>query len=613
LDHLEILRKRWRVLLATFVGFVAVATLVIYRMPPVYRATARVIVGSGVSQGLVGEHGSSIDGYLLERRSFETQLEVIRSEPVAVRAARRLGWIPGTAGAEEELAAAATIKGMVRVDHLDDTRIVLVGASTGSPERARDVANAMADAYIAYSLDQQSEAHRRSVEWLTSEIAALRDQVRASEERLLDYLAREEIDLPDETQIAQAAPERSDARLVAELHAAEIELSELLRRYRERHPKVIEARARLDHLRRARDGQQSQLASDHRKLIQYRLLKRDVELDHQMYDLLLKKLKESDLSVDIGASDVRILESAKLPDRAIAPRTARNLVLAFVLGLCFSVAITYLVEIFDRTVGSPEDVARILDLPTLAVIRSFDRSAREGHLVAELPGSFEGEVFRSLRTNLRFSHVDKPRRVVLVTSTGPEEGKSTVLSNLAVSLAQGERKTLVVDTDMRRPSLHRMLELRRTPGLAEILAGDIHVDEAIQSTRIAHLDALPCGTVPVSSAELIESASLQQLLCELRSRYDYVLLDSPPAGGLVDAPLLSALADGVLLVVEPGRFDHRVVRRAVQQLETAGARLYGVVLNKARGEEPSEFYRYYSYGASEADAGEVRHSPAGAA
>jgi capsular exopolysaccharide synthesis family protein len=343
-------------------------------------------------------------------------------------------------------------------------------------------------------------------------------------------------------------------------------------------------------------------------------LKRDLDLDHQMYDLLLKKLKEADLSTEVAGADVRILESAKLPRQAIAPRTARNLLLAVVLGFCLAVGATYLVEIFDRTVGSSEDVARVLGLPTLAVVRSFDRKYDRGALAAELPGSFEGEIFRSLRTNLRFSHVDKPRRVVLVTSTGPEEGKSTVLSNLAVSLAQGERKTLVIDTDMRRPSLHEMLELRRTPGLAEILAGDVDVDEAIQSTRVANLDALPCGTIPASSAELIESASLQQLLSQLRERYDYVLLDSPPAGGLVDASLLSSLADGALLIVEPGRFDHRVMRRAVQQLETAGARIYGVVLNKARRDEPSEFYRYYSYGTPEAGAaGDVGHSPAGAA
>jgi uncharacterized protein involved in exopolysaccharide biosynthesis len=250
LDHLEVLRKRWRVLVATFLGFVAVAALAIYRMPPVYRATARVIVGSGLSQGPLGERGSAIDGYLLERLSFETQIEVIRSEPVALRAARALGWIAEGDTREAEVAAADSIKSMVSVDHLDDTRIALLRAMTATPERARDVANAVADAYIAYSHDQRSEAHRRSVAWLTHEIGTLRDQVRTSEERLLDYLSREQIDLSHEAQVAQAAPSGADEGLVAGLRAAELELSELLRRYRDRHPKVIEARARIAHLRK---------------------------------------------------------------------------------------------------------------------------------------------------------------------------------------------------------------------------------------------------------------------------------------------------------------------------------------------------------------------------
>jgi capsular exopolysaccharide synthesis family protein len=216
--------------------------------------------------------------------------------------------------------------------------------------------------------------------------------------------------------------------------------------------------------------------------------------------------------------------------------------------------------------------------------------------VADTPGALEGEMFRALRTNLRFSHVDRPRRVVLVTSTGPEEGKSTVLANLAVSLAQSGRRTVVIDTDLRRPSLHRLFELGRSRGLADYLAGDALLEDALRPTQIEGLDALPCGTLPANPAELIESARLQELLRVLRERYDYVLLDSPPAGGLIDASLLAGLADGVLLVVEPRRFDWRILRGTVRQLERSGARLYGVVLNKTPRDEQADVYRNYAYG-----------------
>jgi capsular exopolysaccharide synthesis family protein len=250
------------------------------------------------------------------------------------------------------------------------------------------------------------------------------------------------------------------------------------------------------------------------------------------------------------------------------------------------------VEYFDRSIATPEDVQRAVGLPTLGVVGTFPRGLRAGALAVEGAGGV-GEMFRTLRTNLRFTHVDVPRHVVLVTSTGPEEGKSTIVANLGASLAQSGRRTLVVDTDLRRPALHRVLGAARQVGLADVLAGDAALAQVIRPTRVAGLDVLAAGTVPANPAELIESARLAALVNELRAGYEWVLLDSPPSAGLVDASLLSAVADGVLFVVEPGRFDLRVVRAALRQLDRAGARVYGVVLNKAPRDPGVELYGYY--------------------
>jgi capsular exopolysaccharide synthesis family protein len=222
-------------------------------------------------------------------------------------------------------------------------------------------------------------------------------------------------------------------------------------------------------------------------------------------------------------------------------------------------------------------------------------------------------VFRTLRTNLRFSHVDMPRRVVLVTSTGPEEGKSTVVANLGVSLAQSGRRTLLIDTDFRRPALHGLLDLPRSRGLVDALAGDADLADTIRQTRVNGLEVLVCGTLPANPAELIESARLQDAIARLRSSYDYVLLDSSPAGGLVDASLLSSIADGVLFVVEPRRFDWRVLRGALRQLERAGARIYGVVINKAPEEAGKPLYGYYGERLGKVGDRDADISPVGAA
>ncbi len=596
IDHLQVLRRRWRIALGTALAFLAVASFLTWRMPPVYRATARLVVGMGLGKGVLSDRGGALESYLLERQSFETQLEVLRSEPVAARAALQLGWIDAEADADQRAAAAALAKAAIVVDHLRETRIVLVSGHGATPEAARDVANAVAEAYIDHTREQEDAARQRSVEWLTREIDQLRERLRSSENRLLDYLASEEIEGADEGERASlAAPARDDG-LRAQIAAAEVEIAQLLRRYRERHPKVVDAQARLVSLRGRLHSEQQARAGDHRKLIQYRILKRDADLDHQVYEVLLKKLKEADLSAGATQADLRILERARTPAAPIAPRSARHLAIAAVLGLCAALALAFLLDSLDRSVANAEDVGRALGLPTLGAVTVFDGRGGSAPLVAALPGSLESEAFRCLRTNVRFSDVDRPRRVLLVTSTGPEEGKSTILANLAVSLAQAGRRVLLVDTDLRRPSLHRLFALSKTAGLADVLAGDATLETALRATAVAGLDLLPCGTLPPSPAELIESARLTQLISGLRGTYDFVLMDSPPAGGLVDASLLSGLADGVLFVVEPRRFDARLMRAAVRQLDRAGARVYGVVLNKAPRDDRTGLYRYYGYG-----------------
>jgi capsular exopolysaccharide synthesis family protein len=596
LNHLEFLRKRWRVMVAIFLGFIAAGAAVTHRLPPVYQSTTRVLVGSGLSGNVLSERSTPIESYFLEKRSFETQLEVIRSEPVAERAALLMGRIGDDTAPERRRAIIASFKGAVSADRVRDTRIVLISARGPSPEGARALADATARAYIEYSEDQRAEARRRSIAWLTSETANLREELRASEERLVDYLSREQIDPSLEDEAGLAASGKATEALRTRIEAAVLDLSQLLRRYREQHPKVIEAQSRLDGLRRRAAEEQTRRSAEHRKLIQYRILKRDADLDHQMYQVLLKKLKEADLSAGVGEPEMRVLEAAKLPRAPIAPRAVRNLGVAAVLGLCLALGLAYAVEAMDRTLSSPEDIESGVGLPTLAVVRRFDSPESRGLLAAESSGSLEGETFRALRSNVRFIHVDKPRRIVLVTSTGPEEGKSTVLSNLGVSLAQSDRRTLLVDTDLRRPSLHRLFRLSNRRGLADVLAGDAAVEDAIQTSRIDRLDVLPSGTLPPNPAELIESARLQQLIAGLRDRYDYILLDSPPAGGVIDSCLLCSLADGVLFIVEPRRFDRRLVLSALRQLDRAGAKLYGVVLNKAVRPERAGLYGYYQYG-----------------
>jgi uncharacterized protein involved in exopolysaccharide biosynthesis len=219
-DYLRVIRKRWRTVLATFVGFVAVAAIVSLRLPPVYQATARIVIGSGPAKGLLSEGVTPVEGYFLERRSFETQLEIVQSEPVARLAAEILGWADENTSDERKEQLASQIKTAISVQHLRDTRIVLLRAVAPSPVRAQEIANAVAAAYMDYARAEGDEARNRSMSWLTSEIDSLRDQLRNSEERLVDYLATEQIDLVGAASTAPRDSTASDDVLRANLAAA---------------------------------------------------------------------------------------------------------------------------------------------------------------------------------------------------------------------------------------------------------------------------------------------------------------------------------------------------------------------------------------------------------
>lgn len=207
------------------------------------------------------------------------------------------------------------------------------------------------------------------------------------------------------------------------------------------------------------------------------------------------------------------------------------------------------------------------------------------------PRSAAAEAFRTLRTNIQFSSLDREIRVLLITSAGPQEGKSTVLANLAVSTAETGRQVLMVDCDLRRPSLHRLFGVASTPGFTNLLVEEDLASVAAQATSVPGLALLPCGPLPPNPSELLGSRRVDRVLQQLRERADLVLLDSPPVTAVSDAAVLATKVDGVILVVSAGKTRREAARRAKAQLEKVNARVLGVVLNNTRP-DPS-LYSYY--------------------
>ena len=279
---------------------------------------------------------------------------------------------------------------------------------------------------------------------------------------------------------------------------------------------------------------------------------------------------------------LRIIEPATLPQAPVNASGMTTILLGAAIGLMLSSGAAYLMEYMDDTLKTPEEISRVLDLPVIGFIveMSSDQRNGEGAIVAQQPRSPIAEAYRSLRTNLEFASVDKPLHTILITSPNPTDGKTTVAANLSAMMAQGGKRTLLVDADLRRPRVHSLLSLDNHSGLSDIFRDRLAIPDAVQEWDDAEaLMVLPSGNLPPNPAELLGSAKMDQILEEAQETADVVVIDSPPF--LVSDPsVLAAKVDGVLLVIRPGRTNVATAKAMLEQFQRADARVVGVVLNR---------------------------------
>jgi tyrosine-protein kinase Etk/Wzc len=290
---------------------------------------------------------------------------------------------------------------------------------------------------------------------------------------------------------------------------------------------------------------------------------------------------------------------------AVRPRGRTNMMLGALLGLVLGIGAAFFMEYLDRTVRTSADVETLLGIPVLGVIPKL-RHVREGEptpvesplplLVAMDPMDPAAEAYRNLRMNLMFmSTEDEPLRTLLFSSPGPNEGKSTTALNVGVMLAQQGHRVLMVDADLRRPSIHKALDLLREPGLTNLLVGDADAREAVRLNVLPNLDILPSGPFPPNPSELLSSNAMERVLEEFRGHYSHIIIDSPPALAVTDAALVGRYVDGVILVLRSGETEQRAAERGVDQLGRVGVRVLGAVLNEVSSttSEESYYLQYY--------------------
>src|SRR5438132_8177395 len=381
------------------------------------------------------------------------------------------------------------------------------------------------------------------------------------------------------------------------------------------------ARQREMLLTQALDQQKIEASQMSGRLVEYNILKREAEANKTLYDGMLTKLKEANIAGALKSSNIGVVDPAMVPSTPTRPAKARNIALAFIVGLVGGIGLALLREYLDNTVKTPDDIETLSRLPSLAVVPAFSDSngngrrgllkgvSSNGHdkrieLVAQhLPKSQMSEAFRALRTALFLSQPDHPPQVILVTSALPREGKTTAAANLAVTLAQLGDSTLLIDADLRKPGVGRLLNMTdgKYAGLSSYLAGVSSLDlVTVPHASIPNLAAIPTGPLPPNPADLLSSHKLADALRQLRSQYKFIVIDSPPIMAATDAVILSVQTDGVLLVVRSGETPKEAFTRARDLLVSVKCHLLGVVLNAVDSNAPDYYYSYryypYSYG-----------------
>ncbi len=460
----------------------------------------------------------------------------------------------------------------------------------------------------------------------------------------------------NESQVAFVAQNEILQRLEEKFADLKAQYVDALEQYGPKHPKVERLRSQVDEIQSLIDterkrvverlrndyeaalGREKLLAAAVAKekadvgalsqlLIQHNLLKREFDTNQQLYDSLLQRLKDATVSAGLRATNIHVVDLARPPKVPVRPQKLLNITVGLVVGLILGVTLAFVKEALDNSIKSIEEAERVVNAPALAVVplereiphrpgRSLTRnngtskSSDAGLVLLKQPSSALAESFRTLLTSVVLSTAPRPPQVLLITSATAREGKSTTALNLAIALAQRGDSTLIIDADLRRPGIAESLDLVDEEGLAGFLTGAHSIEAALrQFSPVPTLWVLSAGPKPPNPAQLLSSSAMESLLRELRQRFKFLVIDSPPVLPVTDAMILSTFVDGVAFVVESGVTARGAVARARKVLDNAGARILGLVLNKVDVRH-NGYYGYYGHYYYSSGSGKTKRTPA---
>ena len=475
------------------------------------------------------------------------------------------------------------------------------------------------------------------VETVTAQkLAQLNSQVVQAESARVEAETRysQALQLKDNPLILDSIPEVLNNTLIQSIKQSEVEvynrISELSGKYGKEHPKmkaayseleslqqrkaaeinrIIDslrneyevAQARESSLKTALERQKQESLELNKKAIEYGVLKRETEGARELYDLLIRRFKETSVTEEIDTGNIRIIDMAEYAYQ-VSPNTRRDLRLAAVIGLMLGLGLAFFVEYLDNTIKSPEEVEHYFKIPLLGVVldhkvkgrRDEDMNRKDELITLYDQKSAVSESYRGIRTRILFSATVSQPKSILVVSAMEGEGKTISAANLAVIMARTGSRVLLLDCDMRKPRLNSIFGFAREKGVSNILVGDCSIADAVCQTDIENLNLIPCGQIPPNPSELLGSKAMQEMLAALSRDYDRIVIDSPPVSAVTDAVVLSKAVDGVVVVLQANKTERVIVQRAIEQMQAVNAYIFGIILNRLDA-RMTKYYHLYSY------------------
>jgi capsular exopolysaccharide synthesis family protein len=689
-------KRRWSILGLTVLVSI-LALLIVNNMRPLYRATATILIEQGKSK-IVSIEEIYAQG-MMARESYQTQVEIIRSEELARKVVRKLNlqthpdfdprqteptfWnrVTGAAAADPSQisegeafkAAVGRFRRAMQVGLIRNSQLAQISFASYDQELAARVPNVIAETYIESDLEARMAMTQKASEWLRERMGDLRAKVDSSEKALQDYRDRERIvdakgialsgagrQLEELTRsVVEARQKRAEAEaayslvqqikmgrsqasydsvpvvlkspIIQQMKVAEADaekrLNEASKRYGPEHPRMIQARSELEAAKentrkqveivvgglakefeqaranesaveRALAQSKSDIQGINRKEFQLGILEREVQQNRNLYDMFVNRLKETNAAGDLQSTIARVIDPATVPSMAYAPDKRQIVTVAAIVTLIVSALLALLLDRLTNALNSTSDVESRLGVPALGVLQKIKGFQKKG-FVSELAffndtQSTFAEAVRTVRTSVLMSALDDPHKVVVITSSVPEEGKTTLSFNLACALGQ-VKKVLLVDGDLRRPKIGRLVGRdSKLPGLADLVAGHAQVSQCVFFDERAGIHLLPAGTVPPNPLELLSSKRFEDVVTKLKEAFDIVLIDSAPLQLVSDAQVLSQFASSVIYVVKADATPYQVAQNGLKKLRRVNAAILGVVLNQLDLEKAEKYYGEYS-------------------